>query len=137
MLDRTLIAVVIVACGVVGWVVFNRLSLRRMAALSVSDPLLADVAPNTPVIVYFTTPTCAPCRTLQSPALAQLKADLDVPLQIIQIDASQQTDVADRWGVFSAPTTFVLDQHRVLHHVNRGVASADTLKRQLTFEPGS
>src|SRR5713101_6739107 len=100
MLDRTLIATIIIVSGVVAWVVFNRFSLRRIAARSVSDPLLAEAAPDTPIIVYFTTPFCVPCRTLQSPALSQLKADLDTPLQIIQIDASQQTDVADRWGVF-------------------------------------
>jgi len=128
-----LIAALIIVCGVVGWMAFNRLSLRRVAARSMGDPLLANAAPNTPIIVYFTTPTCAPCRTLQSPALAQLKADPDTRVQIIQIDATEQTDVADRWGVFSAPTTFVLDQHHVVHHVNRGVASAETLKRQLAF----
>jgi hypothetical protein len=33
--------------------------------------------------------------------------------------------------VFSVPTTFVLDSARKPRHVNRGVASADQLKRQL------
>jgi thiol-disulfide isomerase/thioredoxin len=131
MVDRLLIAFVIVACGVGGWILFNRVSLWRMKAKSVSDPLLANLRSSTPTIVYFTTPFCAPCKTLQSPALAQLKGELDEGIQILQIDAAEQPDVADRWGVFSAPTTFVLDHNRVLLHINRGVASAETLKKQL------
>lgn len=131
MFDRLLLALVITGLGVAGWMLFNRISLWRMKAKSVSDPLLANLPANTATIVYFTTPFCAPCKTLQAPALAELKGELDQSIQIVQIDASAQPDVADRWGVFSAPTTFVLDQHRVLRHINRGVASAETLKKQL------
>ena len=131
MLDRLLIAFIIIICGTVGWILFNRISLWRVGAKSASDPLLASLQPHTPVIVYFTTPFCAPCKTLQSPALAELKGELHESIQIVQVDATERPDVADRWGVFSAPTTFVLDQDRILRHVNRGVATAETLKRQL------
>jgi thiol-disulfide isomerase/thioredoxin len=122
---------VIIIVGVVGWMLFSRVSLWRMKAKSVSDPVLANLRPSTATIVYFTTPFCAPCKTLQSPALAKLKGELDQSIQIVQIDAAEQPDVADRWGVFSAPTTFVIDQNRVLRHINRGVASAEMLKKQL------
>jgi hypothetical protein len=50
---------------------------------------------------------------------------------VIQVDASEQPDVAERWGVFSAPTTFVLDPDHMPRQVNRGVASVETLKKQL------
>src|SRR5437762_9949527 len=123
MLDRLLIALIICVCGVVGWMVFNRISLWRVGAKSATDPLLETLQPRTPVIVYFTTPFCAPCKTLQKPALDELKGELHESIQIVQIDATEQPDIADRWGVFSAPTTFVLDQNRVLRHVNRGVAT--------------
>jgi thioredoxin 1 len=131
MIDRLLLASVIIIVGVGGWILFNRISVWRLNAKSEVDPLLTNLPPHTSAIVYFTTPFCAPCKTLQAPALADLKRELHESIQIIQIDASEQPEVADRWGVFSAPTTFVLDQNRVLRHVNRGVATVETLKKQL------
>jgi thioredoxin 1 len=84
-----------------------------------------------PAILYFTTPTCIPCRTVQKPALVELQAELGTGIQVIEIDSLEQPEVADRWGVFSAPTTFVLDRDHKPQKVNRGIASAETLKRQL------
>ena len=97
MLDRLLIALIICVCGVVGWMVFNRISLWRVGAKSATDPLLETLQPRTPVIVYFTTPFCAPCKTLQKPALDELKGELHESIQIVQIDATEQPDIADRW----------------------------------------
>ena len=84
-----------------------------------------------PAILYFTTPSCAPCETVQKPALQQIKASLGDKLQVIEIDATQQPDVAQRWGVPSVPTTFVIDSHGQARHVNHGVARAEKLLKQL------
>src|SRR5258706_7539204 len=107
-LERLLIAGLIVAIGTGGWVLYNRVSVKRLAGAANSDPLLAHVRAGIPTIVYFTTPMCQPCRTLQRPALDNLKDELGSNIQVIQVDSCEQTDVADRCGVFSAPTTFVL-----------------------------
>ena len=131
MIERLLIAGVLVSLGVVGWIVFNRLSVRRVAQRAPADPLLATLQDGVPAIVYFTTPFCEPCRTLQKPALNALQRELGPSIQVIQVDASEQPDAADRWGVFSAPTTFVLDGEHKPRQVNRGVASVETLKKQL------
>jgi thiol-disulfide isomerase/thioredoxin len=131
MLERLLIAGAVAGLGVVGWIVFNRLSVWRVAQRAPADPLLADLHFGVPAIVYFTTPFCEPCRTQQRPALAQLQADLGPSIQVIQVDATQQPDTADRWGVFSVPTTFILDSRHTPRRVNRGVASAEALKKQV------
>lgn len=131
MLERVLIAILLVALGVVVWQLNNRLTLRRAARNAPKDPLLVDVTPGVPVVLYFTTPFCAPCETQQKPALAQLARQLPEQVQIIQIDATQDPVSADRWGVFSAPTTFVLDRTHTPRHVNRGVASTEQLLQQL------
>ncbi len=131
MFARLLVAVLIAGAGVAAWIGFNRLSVRRAVRRAPADPLLAQLREGVPAILYFTTPFCEPCRTLQKPALAQLQAELGPAIQVIQVDASEAPEAADRWGVFSAPTTFILDRNHTPRQVNRGVASAETLKKQL------
>lgn len=131
MLERLLLALLLAAAAVFIWRVYQRHSLRRLAERAPIDPALSNAAPGTPVIVYFTTPFCAPCRTQQRPALDQIAAQFGAGVQIVQVDAAADTEAADRWGVLSAPTTFVLDATHQPRYVNRGVATAATLREQL------
>lgn len=135
MLERALLASLIIAAGVAAWWAYNRLAARALSARTTHDPLLADVPAGSAAIVYFTTPTCVPCKTQQQPALAQLKEALGDSVQIVQIDATAQPADADRWGVFGAPTTFVLDSTHAVRHINRGVTSAEQLLSQLAAAP--
>jgi thioredoxin-like negative regulator of GroEL len=128
--ERLLLALLLAAAAVIVWRLYGRLSLRRLQQAS-ADPALAAAAPGTPVIVYFTTPFCAPCRTQQRPALDQIAAQFGAGVQIVQVDAAAEPEAADRWGVLSAPTTFVLDAMHQPRYVNRGVATAATLREQL------
>ena len=103
---RFALAVVIIGFGVfVYWCVNQRLLLKvQNNALSLFSEL-----PNKPVIVYFTTPDCAPCKTIQRPALNKLSTLMGDKLEVIEIDATQRPDLASQWGVMSVPTTFLLD----------------------------
>jgi thiol-disulfide isomerase/thioredoxin len=130
-LERLFIAAVIVAVGVAAYCAYNRLTLRQVARHAPRDPLLTTLRSGTPTVIYFTTPFCDPCRTQQQPALKQLQAELGDRVQVIKVDATEAPDVADRWGVFSAPTTFILDKNGSPRYVNRGVASTERLKEQL------
>jgi len=122
------LAIGIIALGALAyWLVNQRLLVRaQVNALSLFDGL-----PNKPVIVYFTTPDCAPCKTIQRPALNQLSITLGDKLQVIEIDATQQPELAKKWGVMSVPTTFLLDAHGEARYVNNGVARAEKLLEQL------
>lgn len=131
MLERVLIAGAIIVAGVVVWCAFNCLSVRRAAKVAPIDPLLSEARRDVPTILYFTTPFCEPCRTQQQPTLSALEREWAGRVQVVRVDATEQPDAADRWGVFSAPTTFVLDRTHTPRHINRGVASLDTLKKQL------
>ncbi len=131
MIERTLIVLALIIVAVVAFRLYTRYHLRRAAVSATTDPLLQNLQPGVPAIVYFTLPTCVPCRTQQQPALARLKDELGAGVQIVQIDASEDAEAAERWGVFSAPTTFILDACRQVREVNYGVADAQRLKRQL------
>lgn len=84
-----------------------------------------------PAVLYFTTPACVPCKTVQRPALAQLQETLGERVQVIEIDASAQPHLADYWGVLSVPTTFIIDRRGRPRRINHGVAGAEKLQRQI------
>lgn len=99
-----------------------------------SHNLLTDLGPIRPgafILVYFTAPTCAPCKTIQRPAIEKLGKLLGSALQVIEIDASQRPEIASRWGVLSVPTTFVIDPHGKVRNINHGVARAEKLLMQI------
>jgi len=127
-LFRLGLAIGIIALGILTyWLVNQRLLVRaQVNALS-----LFGRQPDKPVIVYFTTPDCAPCRTIQRPVLNQLSLALGDKLQVIEIDATQQPELAKQWGVMSVPTTFLLDAQGEARYVNNGVARAEKLLEQL------
>ncbi len=87
--------------------------------------------PGKPTILYFTTPDCAPCKTVQQPALHKVKSRLGDDLQIVEVNAFEQPDLARQWGVLSVPTTFIIDSSGKPRHVNHGVTSAEGLIEQL------
>lgn len=118
----------IIAAGIGLYLLINRLILAR----SPRRPALhAGIQPGRPGILYFTTPDCAPCKTVQRPALLRLRERLGDSLQIVEINAMDQPELARAWHVLSVPTTFIIDARGEPRHVNHGVAGADKLLQQL------
>lgn len=95
------------------------------------DDLPLPSRPVKATLLYFTTPTCAPCKSVQRPAIQRLSERLGSDLEVIEIDAGLQPEVAGQWGVMSVPTTFILDSHGSPRHVNHGVAPLEKLLRQI------
>ncbi|MEN4011543.1 MAG: thioredoxin family protein [Bellilinea sp.] len=127
-LTRLLLALFLISAGILAYALINRLLLHRAAAKNESLP---GARRGSPVILYFTTPDCAPCRTIQRPALQQVQSVWGDCLQVIEVDATQQTDLASRWGVLSVPTTFLLDDNGNPRFVNHGATRAEKLLEQL------
>ena len=132
---RAVLAIGIILAGLGIYRLFNRFVMRRNGG-RVRD--LGSRAPGVFALVYFTTPTCAPCKTIQRPAIERLKAELGERLEVFEIDASQQPDVAKRWGVLSVPTTFVVDSSDSVRFVNHGVTPLEKLRQQFlgNLKPG-
>lgn len=125
---RAAFALIIALAGLAAYWALNRFLLWRLK----KRPLgLEELQPGTLGILYFTTPDCQPCKTLQRPALQKLSEQLGGRLQILQVDATQRPDLADYWGVLSVPTTFIIDAYGQPRGINHGVASAEKLLRQL------
>ncbi len=127
-ISRSVLAVAIIIVGVLGyWFINQRLLVRARNNVFT----LFDRLPKKPVIVYFTTPDCAPCKTVQRPALNHVSKLLGEKLQVIEIDATERPDLAKIWGVMSVPTTFLLDARGEARYVNNGVTRAEKLMQQL------
>lgn len=131
-LIRLGIAALIVIAGVALYFASTQLRLFLLGRRTKrTSDLGLELRVGVPAILYFTTPDCAPCRTVQGPAIEQLRAQFGDRLQIIKVDASQRTDLANYWGVLSVPTTFILDVQGRPRHVNNGVTLAPRLRQQL------
>lgn len=125
---RFALAVVIIITGVFAyWLINQRLLVRARNNVFT----LFNTLPNKPVIVYFTTPDCLPCKTVQRPAIHQVSKLLGEDLQVVEIDAAERPDLAKTWGVMSVPTTFLLDAHGQARYVNNGVTRAEQLMEQI------
>jgi len=93
---------------------------RRRAIGAVSAPAAE------PYILYFTGEGCTVCRTHQEPALARLGS-----VRIDKVDAIADRVLADRFHVYTLPTTVVMSPQGTALHVNYGYAPAPKLERQL------
>jgi thioredoxin 1 len=131
MIERLIAAAVLLVLGYLAYRLMIRRQKQQVAALAPLDPLLSGIRAGVPTIVYFTTPSCIPCKTQQAPALKRLQDELGDRVQIVRVDATEQPDAAQRWGVFSAPTTFVISECGETLAVNHGVADAQKLHKQL------
>jgi len=129
-LERLIIALLLLAAGAAIYLWLRWRQLRRAAADPL-DPLLAALHPGTPAIIYFTTPTCIPCQMQQRPAIEQVRGRLGSAVQVLEVDASLDLHHAERWGVFTAPTTFILDRSLKPRVVNHGVADVNKLIQQV------
>ena len=101
----------------------------RARSLGVIAPAVA--ADADPYILYFTGENCSVCRTHQEPALAKLAG-----VRIDKVDAIAERELADRFHVYTLPTTVVMSGEGRSLNVNYGYAPATKLERQLAEARG-
>ncbi len=129
MFERMAIAIAIIVLGYLLYRTYAWLNLRRLRAAGLD---LEGYSPGKPAILYFTDPGCAPCKTVQDPALAEVLSQFGDRLQIVKVQALEHPELTDSWGVLSLPTTFIIDAKGQPRGVNHGVVRAPRLIDQLT-----
>jgi hypothetical protein len=128
------VSVQIWALAVAGVIVLAAACLELLRARRARKKTLgASAAPSSdPYILYFTGEGCTVCRTHQEPALAKLGA-----VRIDKVDAISDRTLADRFNVYTLPTTVVMTPEGRALHVNYGYAPAPKLERQLAEARGT
>ncbi len=128
MIERLVLSLVLAAAAFAVYRIGVWLALARAGTRGLR---LRDYRPGRPAILSFSGEGCASCHTIQQPALEELRAEFGGGLQVIEVDALAQPDLADHWGVLSLPTTFIIDRQGRPRRVNHGPARADRLRAQL------
>jgi len=122
------------ALVVVGTVVLAAACLEILRARQARAKTLGATAEAAaePYVLYFTGDGCTVCRTHQEPALAKLGS-----VRVDKVDAIAERALADRFHVYTLPTTVVMSPEGRALHVNYGYATAPKLERQLAEARGA
>lgn len=122
MLERVLIAAVLIAAGYGAYFLFKQTHMRRLQP--------ERKRAGRPRLLYFRSDYCAPCLT-QARFLEELPDGVKQQVAIEKIDVERESETASRYGVFTLPTTLLLDDEGSIRHVNYGLADAGKLARQV------
>ncbi len=128
LLYRTALASGLILLGWIAYRLVSRTILSRVQASARQSGLFSK---GIPAILYFTTPDCAICKSMQRPALQRLQDKMGDCLQVVEIDAYERPELAREWKVLSVPTTFIIDANGNPRQVNYGATPAEKLLEQL------
>ena len=125
MIERIALAIGLI---IFGWLTYQGLLLfqHRLAKRGARQHALS----GRPSILVFTSPTCGPCKLQQMPILNRLMVDWHDKIDLSVIDVTEQPEVAALYGVWSLPTTIVLDADQQVAAINQGVASDRKLREE-------
>ena len=132
-LDRLLvvllaIALVVLAGLIVRWWTHRAAAAVRAQLAPLSHPATGTTAPVT--LLNFSSPHCGTCHRVQKPLVYLVSAQFTDQVAVVEVDALAQADLARAYRVLTVPSTVILTGSQV-QDVNYGLASAETLDRQL------
>lgn len=130
MADRLLILVLVAAGAATVWLILRWRSARyrRISAADLVPPGRAR-----PLVLAFSTPDCVPCRTQQKPALHELLRRYPGRVEVREVDAADQPELADRFGIMTVPSTVVIDSRGRIVAINHGMTRWEKLAAQLNL----
>jgi len=124
-----LILIAVVWCS--RWWARRRLGTLQRASAETLWRALEVVPDGRPVVVAFSSPSCAACRTTQYPVLRALEQKSTPAPRIIAVDVSKKPAAADAFGVLTVPSTVVMSSVGRVMAANHGFAPVDLLAEQV------
>ena len=82
-------------------------------------------------IIAFSSANCHQCHQLQAPALKRVLEARGTDVSVVDVDAPDEPELAQRYQVLTVPTTVVLDAKGRAHAVNYGFANTLKLLEQV------
>ena len=125
MVERLAETLALIALGMLAYAALLALQKRHANRLAPHA-----VPAGRPALLVFTSPTCAPCKLQQLPIVERLWRDWGDRLDLRVVDVVEQPEVAAQFGVWSLPTTIVLDASQRVVAINPGVAGPGRLVEQ-------
>jgi len=127
--DRLLAFSLVAAVLAVSWagLAWRSWRFRRRPAAD----LLVD---SRPLVLAFSTPDCVPCKTIQKPALEELQRRYQDRVNIREVDALAQPELAGRFGILTVPSTVVVGARGDVLAINHGAADWEKLAQFLPEE---
>jgi hypothetical protein len=127
MVERIVMALAVIAIGLLAYWGLLQIQRRRVAQGSRRGGRTGRSA-----LLVFTSPTCAPCKLQQLPIVDRVLVDWHDKIDYELVDVAERPEVATQYGVWSVPTTIVLDAQRQVIAINQGVVFEKKLREQLT-----
>jgi hypothetical protein len=131
MIERMLILGFVALAIAAGWALLQLWRRMKLRGLAAEAPLVGLVPSGLPAVVAFSTPTCAECRTRQSPALDRLASALGDRVTVRSLSALDHLDLIQRIGILTVPATVVLDRDGRVRSLNLGYTSDERLREQI------
>ncbi|MAT97089.1 MAG: hypothetical protein CL608_08105 [Anaerolineaceae bacterium] len=123
MIERLLITTLLILLGTTAYATFKRRHVRVLGDLETA-------ASTTPTILYFASESCAACPS-QARYLDQLVSQWQDKLEVQKIDAEVEPETAVKYGVFTLPTTILIDQQGDVREINYGLTPTQKLTQQV------
>lgn len=105
MAERILFTIVL---AVVAWLALE--SLLRLQQVQAGRAVTQMTTQNRPALYVFTSPTCGVCKLQQLPIIARLQQQVGDRIDIHIVDVMAQPEAAQRFGIWSVPTTVIVDR---------------------------
>ncbi len=121
MVERIVIVLLLALIGAAVYWAVKHQHIRR---------LTVELAEDRPTLLYFRSDSCSPCMT-QSHYLEELERKFIDKFAMQKIDTELEPEKAAKYGVFTLPTTLVIDRAGEVKYINYGLTNTFRLSRQL------
>ena len=128
MFERLLIATGLIAAAVTGFSVIKKLQLSKIKNNGNDE----KIKPGIPAILYFWSSSCHVCKTIQRPMIELLLKEFFTDrIQFIDVNIEDEQSYADKWGVMTVPSSFIIDERGECKFANSGLVRKEILQSQI------